>query len=640
MDVNQPSQRARVKLADGGELEEKGNLNRWSNSGLDEIIKRHEVITEQVRFAFAKVLGLDKAYELLLNDNVGVSPYTLVERAVSSDLLLIDEIDENLINSAIGESEDSRRYSESGEGIGSSDMTYMLKYMLDGAGLKTDFVKNTLQRVDNNGNVIQLKNKLPKTTMFAKGGEVFGAEKFWNELSSKEKMEWLKKRRDIPSDYKSSLSRDSFEKLPDWIKSKVKKAFADNKIYKYGQGGEVGKSYTYGNEGYSYTNNFGVDQADFIKLVDVYHNTNPLEQMDRIVERLTYREFANKYGEEKLHNVMNYIHQTHKIHEGRYAKGGKLSSRAKYIPNRNIEEVEVNQNGKTRFIDGADILDGFYLKKKGKFAEGGELDEAKIYVADLMEYNNGKLVGKWLNLSDYSSGSEVLEAIQEFLDEQTKKDKYGEVHEEYAIHDYEGFPRSFYSEYMGEGDFDNLYEIMRIADSSNLPVDVLMEAMSDLGYEDNAERVAEAYYSSIPASMGNEFRDFAYEYIDSIGSITDAVSNPEFYFDYESFGSDVRMDYTEEELEEMGYDELDDTELGERLVDEIGGFDELGQKTIEMYFDYDKFGRDLEYDFIAVRGKDGDYYFFNRNFAKGGEVEISIEEKKKSLRGNPTLKFN
>jgi antirestriction protein len=545
----------------------------------------------------------------------------------------------------------------------------------------------------------------------------------------------------------SSNEKMAKEKLLDFLTQKLK--YTDVKIsngrkghHPFAKGGKVGKSYTYGNEGYSYTNNFGVDQADFIKLVDVYHNTYPLRQTDRIVERLTYREFASKYGEEKLHKVMNYIHQTHKIHEGRYAKGGsvskgieqpsyeegimiskpfyseeksffglakgykitnkfkenitaefiisknlgiskkdaldkanafynfckkaktweqyedlssefikewnakekyakggKLSSRARYIPNRNIEEVEVNQNGKTRFIDGADILDGFYLKKKGKFAEGGELDEAKIYVADLMEYNNGKLVGKWLNLSDYSSGSEVLEAIQEFLDEQTKKDKYGEVHEEYAIHDYEGFPRSFYSEYMGEGDFDNLYEIMRIADSSNLPVDVLMEAMSDLGYEDNAERVAEAYYSSIPASMGNEFRDFAYEYIDSIGSITDAVSNPEFYFDYESFGSDVRMDYTEEELEEMGYNELDDAELGETLVDEQGGVKNLGQKTIEMYFDYDKFGRDLEYDFIAVRGKDGDYYFFNRNFAKGGEVEISIEEKKKSLRGNPTLKF-
>jgi len=261
-----------------------------------------------------------------------------------------------------------------------------------------------------------------------------------------------------------------------------------------------------------------------------------------------------------------------------------------------------------------------YLKST-KMANGGTLDDAKIYVADLAEYNNGRLVGKWLDLSDYSSGAEVMEAIQEMLDEQTKKDKYGDVHEEYAIHDFEGFPRSFYSEYMGESDFDALYEMMKVADSSNLPLEVLMEAVSDLGYEDDPERVAEAYYSSVPASMGNEWRDFAYDYIDSIGNITEAVSKPEYYFDFESFGSDVRMDYTDEELEEMGYNDLSDEELGEQMADEMGGVKYLGEELIERYFDYDKFGRELEYDFISVRGKDGDYYFFNRNFAKGGEVE-------------------
>lgn len=263
------------------------------------------------------------------------------------------------------------------------------------------------------------------------------------------------------------------------------------------------------------------------------------------------------------------------------------------------------------------------MAKGGTFANGGGLDDAKIYVADLAEYNNGRLVGKWLYLSDYSSGAEVMEAIQEMLDEQTKKDKYGDVHEEYAIHDFEGFPRSFYSEYMGESDFDALYEMMKVADSSNLPLEVLMEAVSDLGYEDDPERVAEAYYSSVPASMGNEWRDFAYEYIDSIGSIKEAVSNPDYYFDFESFGSDVRMDYTDEELEEMGYNDLSDEELGEQMADELGGVKNLGEKLIETYFDYEKFGSELEYDFISVRGKDGNYYFFNRNFAKGGKLKYA-----------------
>jgi antirestriction protein len=251
----------------------------------------------------------------------------------------------------------------------------------------------------------------------------------------------------------------------------------------------------------------------------------------------------------------------------------------------------------------------------GTFADGGALEGAKIYVADLAEYNDGRLVGKWFDLSDYSNASELVGAIQEMLDEQTAKDKSGEVHEEWAVHDFEGFPRSFGSEYMGEKDFEKLYKIAEIADDRGIPSDVLMEAVADFGAdEDQIEEIADGYYGSVSTNFGNEFKDFAYEYIDSIGSITDAVSNPDFYFDYESFGSDARMDYTDEELEEYGYDELDDTELGERLVDEMGGVDQLGQKTIEMYFDYDKFGRDLEHDFISVKGDDGDYYFFNRNW--------------------------
>jgi antirestriction protein len=264
--------------------------------------------------------------------------------------------------------------------------------------------------------------------------------------------------------------------------------------------------------------------------------------------------------------------------------------------------------------DGRPVVKIKYAKG-GTFADGGVLESAKIYVADLAEYNDGRLVGKWFDFSDYSDASELMIAIQEMLDEQTAKDKHGEVHEEWAVHDFEGFPRSFYSEYMGEKDFEKLYQIAEVANDRGLPIDVLMEAVADFGAdEDQIERIAEAYYISIPASMGNESRDFAYEYIDSIGSITDAVSNPDFYFDYESFGSDARMDYTDEELEEYGYDELDDTELGERLVDEMGGIEQLGNKTIEMYFDYDKFGRDLEYDFTAVRGDDGNFYYFSSNW--------------------------
>jgi hypothetical protein len=47
-----------------------------------------------------------------------------------------------------------------------------------------------------------------------------------------------------------------------------------------------------------------------------------------------------------------------------------LSSKAKYIPNRLINEIEVERNGRTTTIDGADLLDGAYVKKNVKFAKG------------------------------------------------------------------------------------------------------------------------------------------------------------------------------------------------------------------------------------------------------------------------------
>lgn len=393
---------------------------------------------------------------------------------------------------------------------------------------------------------------------YAKGGEVGSAEKFWNELSSKEKMEWLKKRKDIPSDYKPSLSRDSFEKLPDWIKLKVKKAFADNKIYKYAEGGA----------------------------------TDPKPTAQDILKRLGY----------------------------------------------NIPQSEESQEEEPKIIRGWVDDEPYYFAKGGMSKD----NTPKVYIADLTAYNNGQLIGKWFDLTDYSDGAELMQDIQKMLDEQTKKDKFGDVHEEYAVHDYENFPREFYSEYMGESDFDKLISLINDSEDSNLPFDVIAKAMADLG-KDEVSEVVEAYFGSVPASMGNEWRDFAYEYVDMVGGIS-GVSNADYYFDYESFGSDERINMGGEAEEEMGYEDLSDTELGEQLVEEVGGIEALGESTINMYFDYDKFGRDLQYDFTSIRGEDGNYYFFNSNYKKGGKVKSKpepeddgeyqlSEEEKKIIRG-------
>ena len=88
--------------------------------------------------------------------------------------------------------------------------------------------------------------------------------------------------------------------------------------------------------------------------------------------------------------------------------------------------------------------------------------------------------------------------------------------------------------------------------------------------------------------------------------------NIDMYFDYESFGRDLMYDFhigdpdnTDSEgnpedpdhyYDNDGYDEGEyesDTQVAEDYVDNLGGVDQLGQETMQNYFDYEAFGRDL-----------------------------------------------
>jgi antirestriction protein len=149
--------------------------------------------------------------------------------------------------------------------------------------------------------------------------------------------------------------------------------------------------------------------------------------------------------------------------------------------------------------------------------------------------------------------------------------------------------------------------------------------------------------------------DFAMEYIEGIGSIGDALGkNADSYFDYDSFGRDLRIDgygqvwvvewetsddkgeldeefhdydeaesagqSWEEEAEDDGEEDasyeivekasdMSDQDVGEQYVDDIGGVGELDSKTQEMYFDWSSFARDLMMDMGKVgSGRGGVYY--------------------------------
>ena len=85
---------------------------------------------------------------------------------------------------------------------------------------------------------------------------------------------------------------------------------------------------------------------------------------------------------------------------GKMAKGGKLSSKAKYIPKRDIEEVEVDENGKEKTIDGADLLDGIYVKKRNKKAPAKKKATKKASGGEVKpKSNRGGNVGQIVKLA-------------------------------------------------------------------------------------------------------------------------------------------------------------------------------------------------------------------------------------------------
>jgi hypothetical protein len=61
------------------------------------------------------------------------------------------------VNEAVSEAENvTDDYRDSGQGISGSDMTVFTKNVLDSAGYKTGFINNRLERVDEEGNKLEI----------------------------------------------------------------------------------------------------------------------------------------------------------------------------------------------------------------------------------------------------------------------------------------------------------------------------------------------------------------------------------------------------------------------------------------------------------------------------------------------------
>lgn len=208
----------------------------------------------------------------------------------------------------------------------------------------------------------------------------------------------------------------------------------------------------------------------------------------------------------------------------------------------------------------------------------------KVYVGTYRKYNGGSLYGAWLDLEDYADYDEFIEACRRLHKDESDP--------EFMFQDMEYVPDIFGGEsWLSPEIFDYIHE------NDNYDFD-LKYAVAE--HCDNREE----YFSRIEDvriySGCNDMADVAEMFIDECGGLGQlSTETIEQYFNFERFGRDCSFDgpsdYDEYDsiYEEYGVEEDDDETLGEEIFKSLGA-DGVGRETMSRYFDYARYGSEME----------------------------------------------
>ena len=152
-----------------------------------------------------------------------------------------------------------------------------------------------------------------------------------------------------------------------------------------------------------------------------------------------------------------------------------------------------------------------YLMRKGiapKMMAGGRLDdETPSAYIQLLGYNEGK----WIDLTDFSDGDDVIAHISDFMSELNAE--FGGNREEYIFTDYEGFGRDMYDENMGSNEFDEILEGYEKYKDSDFPKEVITEYINDSG--NSSMSLADVIDQMENNNLGkyDDYSDFGYNQV-------------------------------------------------------------------------------------------------------------------------------
>lgn len=238
-----------------------------------------------------------------------------------------------------------------------------------------------------------------------------------------------------------------------------------------------------------------------------------------------------------------------------------------------------------------------------KLNESNNSNDPMVYVGTYAKYNNGSLKGEWVNLSDFSDKDDFIEYCLELHNDEKEP--------ELMFQDYENIPKGLIS----ESDIDeSLWEILPLYDEYG--EEFINTVMNDCSLSDYDE--LQSVINDMVVYYADSVEEAVERYCDETMMTTDS-DWCERYFDYDSFGYDLRMDnFIESELEDIEdederkereeeFDNMSDSELAEYYINLIGDIKEaVGENNMDRYIDYSYVARDLGYDCDIIESEIND----------------------------------
>lgn len=146
----------------------------------------------------------------------------------------------------------------------------------------------------------------------------------------------------------------------------------------------------------------------------------------------------------------------------------------------------------------------------------------RLYVGTYRKYNEGSIKGAWLDLDDYTDKDDFLKACAELHKDESDP--------EFMFQDYEGFPRSLYSE---SSVSEKLWEWLDLDADDRVLLAVYQDHIDSDGDIDAARDAFAGKYDSE--------KHWAEEFLEETGELAVIPERLRCYFDYEAYARDARL---------------------------------------------------------------------------------------------------